>query len=152
VVTHFAETKRRARMKRVLWIALGLIIIAGIVGGSVAASGGESKNVAADASYSGKTIEISAGNSLTVTLDSNPSTGFSWVLKGIGNESVLEQAGHEFKAAPASDPPLLGAGGKEIWTFKALNKGSSTISMEYVRSWEQNVEPQDTFALTVVVK
>ena len=139
-------------MKRVLWIALGLIIMAGIVGGSVAASGGESKNVAADASYSGKTIEISAGNSLTVTLDSNPTTGFSWALKAIGNESVLEQAGHEFKAAPASNPPLLGAGGKEIWTFKALNKGSSTISMEYVRSWEQNVEPQDTFALTVVVK
>ena len=139
-------------MRKVLWIALGLIIIAGIVGGSVAASGGESKNVAADASYSGKTIEISAGDSLTLTLDSNPTTGFSWALKGIGNESVLEQTGHEFKAAPANDPPLLGAGGKEIWTFKALNRGSSTISMEYIRPWEQNVEPQETFVLTVVVK
>ncbi len=139
-------------MRRVLWIALGLIIIAGIVGGSVAASGGESKNVAADASDSGKTIEISAGDSLTVTLDSNPTTGFSWALKGIGNESVLEQTGHEFKAAPASNTPLLGAGGKEIWTFKALNKGTSTINMEYIRSWEQGVEPQETFALTVVVK
>ena len=139
-------------MKRVLLIVLGLIIIAGIVGGTVAASGGESKNVAADASYSGKTVEISAGDSLTVTLDSNPTTGFAWALKEISDESVLKAAGQEFKAAPASDPPLLGAGGKEIWTFKALNKGSSTISMEYIRSWEQNVEPQDTFALTVVVK
>jgi inhibitor of cysteine peptidase len=139
-------------MKRVLWIALGLIIMAGIVGGSVAASGGENKNVAADASYSGKTVEISAGDSLIVTLDSNPTTGFAWSLKGISDESVLKEAGHEFKAAPASDPPLLGAGGKEIWTFKALNKGSSTISMEYIRSWEQNVEPQETFALTVVAK
>jgi inhibitor of cysteine peptidase len=139
-------------MKRVLWIALGLIIIAGIVGGTVAASGGESKNVTADASYSGKKIEISAGDYLIVTLDSNPTTGFAWALKGIGNESVLTEAGHEFKAAPASDPPLLGAGGKEIWTFKALNKGSSTISMEYIRPWEQNVEPQGTFALTVIVK
>ena len=139
-------------MKRVLLIALGLIIIAVIVGGTVAASGGESKNVAADASFSGKTVEISAGDSLTVTLDSNPSTGFSWALKGTGNESVLKESGHEFKAAPANDPPLLGAGGKEIWTFKALNKGSSTISMEYTRSWEQNVEPQDTFALPIVVK
>ena len=120
-------------MKRVLWIALGLIIIAGIAGGTVAASGGESKNVATDASYTGKTVIISAGDSLTVTLDSNPTTGFSWALKGIGNESVLGQTGHEFKAAPASNPPLLGAGGKEIWTFKALNKGSSTISMEYIR-------------------
>ncbi|MCK4963826.1 MAG: protease inhibitor I42 family protein, partial [Dehalococcoidia bacterium] len=38
------------------------------------------------------------------------------------------------------------------WTFKALKKGTSEISMEYRRPWEQGVQPAETFVLTVLVK
>jgi predicted secreted protein len=38
---------------------------------------------------------------------------------------------------------MVGAGGKEIWTFKALGSGKTTIDMEYVRPWEKRVEPVD---------
>jgi len=46
----------------------------------------------------------------------------------------------------------VGAGGEEVWTFKALKAGTSKISMEYSQSWEGGMKAAETFALTVVVR
>ncbi len=56
------------------------------------------------------------------------------------------------KYVPPEAKGVEGAGGKEVWTFHAEEKGKSTISMEYRRPWEEGVEPAKTFTLTVVVK
>ncbi len=56
------------------------------------------------------------------------------------------------KYVPPESEGVEGAAGKEIWTFHAVEKGKSIISMEYRRPWEQGVEPAETFTLTVVVK
>jgi len=111
-----------------------------------------SEKLSVDASYSGKEVEVAVGGSVVVTLDSNATTGYSWALKEITDASVLEETGHEYNAPPPTEPPLLGAGGEEIWTFKALKSGTSTISMEYKRPWEAGVQPAETFSLTVIVK
>ena len=97
-----------------------------------------------------QTTEVAVGGTLTVTLESNPTTGFEWALVGITDETVLEEEGHAFVAPEAEAPP--GTGGEEIWTFKALKEGKSTIGMEYRRPWEEGVEPDKVFVLTVVVK
>ena len=93
---------------------------------------------------------MAVGDTLTVTLESNPTTGFEWALVIITDETVLEEEGHAFMAAEAGTPP--GTGGEEVWTFTALKEGKSTISMEYRRPWEEDVEPDKVFVLTVVVK
>jgi len=108
------------------------------------------KSVSVDASYSGKTVEVGVGGSVVVTLESNPTTGFNWELVKISDESVLEQTDQKFEAPEAKG--VVGAGGKEVWTFKALKKGTSTISMEYSRPWEGGEKAAKTFNLTVVVK
>ena len=51
----------------------------------------------------------------------------------------------------AGETPMVGAGGVENWTFKALAKGETTISMEYSRPWEGGEKAAQTFELTVVV-
>ena len=135
-------------MKRVLWLVIGFVLAAGFVAG-VACSGG-SGNVNVDSSYSSKQVELSVGQSLVVTLDSNATTGYSWSLIQNSDDTVLSNTGNEY-IAPQTTPPLVGAGGKEEWTFKALKKGTSTISMGYSRPWE-NAPPAETFDLTVVVK
>ena len=94
--------------------------------------------------------EVAVGGTLTVSLESNPTTGFEWALVGITDETVLEEESHGFVAPEAGAPPRTG--GEEVWTFKALKEGKSTISMEYQRPWEESVEPDKVFALTVVVK
>lgn len=58
--------------------------------------------------------------------------------------------GQKFVAPEAGVPP--GIGGEEVWTFKAVGKGTTELSLEYGRSWEEGVEPAKTFTLTVIVK
>jgi inhibitor of cysteine peptidase len=95
-------------------------------------------------------ITVSAGGSFKVSLESNATTGFSWPEQAeIGNTSIVEQTDHEY-VAPTSD--LMGAPGKEVWTFKALTKGTTVIAMEYSRPWEGGEQAEWTFNLTVTVK
>ena len=47
---------------------------------------------------------------------------------------------------------IAGTPGQEVWTFEALKKGSSTVSLEYDRPWEGGEKGEWTFELTVVVK
>ena len=74
------------------------------------------------------------GEELTVTLGSNPTTGFRWSeFAEISDESVIKQVSHKFVGPGIDKPP--GTSGEEVWTFKALKKGTTTISMEYSRPW-----------------
>jgi len=95
--------------------------------------------------------EVAVDGSLTVTLCSNPTTGFQWVESAqISDQTVLQQTSHKF--VPPEETGVAGAAGKEMWTFKALKKGTSTISMEYSRPWEGGEKGEWTFVLTVTVK
>ena len=106
--------------------------------------------VSVDESSSGKQVEIAAGGTLTVTLESNATTGFQWELKSVGDPSVLQSQGGTYNAP--EDPGVVGAGGEEVWTFKALKAGTSSLSMEYSQPWEGGSKAGQTFSLTVVVK
>jgi len=135
-------------MRRVLWVIFGFILVTSVAVGAGTACTGNSNNLNVDSSYSGKQVELSVGQSLVVTLESNATTGYSWALVQNSDDSVLNETGHEYIAPQTT---LIGAGGNEEWTFKALKKGTSTISMGYSRPWE-SIPPVETFDLTVVVK
>jgi inhibitor of cysteine peptidase len=136
-------------MRRILLAVFALVIVSAIAVGTMAATSGGGKSVNIDASYSGKQVELSVGDLLVVTLASNGTTGYSWSLTGISDESVLQKSENHY-VAPKTD--LMGAEGQEVWTFNALTKGTSTISMGYSRPWEKGTPPIQTFDLTVVVK
>lgn len=105
--------------------------------------------VSVNESSSGQQVEVARGSIITVTLDSNQTTGFCWELKQIGDTNIIEKIDNTYKA-PNTD--LIGAGGQEIWTFKALKAGETTLSMEYNRPWEGGEKGVKTFSLTVLVK
>jgi inhibitor of cysteine peptidase len=103
----------------------------------------------------GKEVQVAVGDSFAVDLCSNPSTGFQWSeTASISDQTVLQQTDHKHVAPEAKGikPPAPGTPGKEIWTFKALEKGTSTVSLEYSRPWEGGEKGEWTFNLTVVVK
>ncbi|CAD6493560.1 MAG: Chagasin family peptidase inhibitor I42 [Candidatus Argoarchaeum ethanivorans] len=110
------------------------------------------KPVSVDKSSGGREVKVSLEKTLAVTLDSNPTTGFRWNLRENSNEGVLQLVGNEFVIAGAIEPPPPGTGGKEVWIFEARRRGASKISMEYIRLWEKDVEPAETFGLTVLVE
>jgi len=104
-----------------------------------------------DANHIVKTVEVSEGGVLTVSLGSNPSTGFSWAEDAlVGNPAVVKQTASEYVAPEAQG--LVGASGSQVWTFDALEKGTTSISMEYGRPWEGGEKGVWTFELTVTVK
>ena len=99
-----------------------------------------------------KEVKVSVDGSLTVTLCSNPTTGFQWESAEITDQTVLEQLDHKFVSPESEPPPPPGTLGQEIWTFKALKKGESTVSVEYSRPWEGGEKGEWTFVLLVVVE
>lgn len=143
-------------MRRPFWGVLAFILLGSLCVGvgaacseSNASLSGSGNDVNVDSSYSGKQVELSVGQSLVVTLASNASTGYSWSLAQNSDETVLSKTGNKYIAPQTT---LMGAPGKEEWTFKALKKGNSTISIVYSRPWETDTPPAQTFDLTVVVK
>ncbi len=109
----------------------------------------------ADATYSeeddGKKVVLTAGESLRVELESNPSTGYSWHVKMI-SENVLENTAGQYESDCASDSMVMGCGGKEVWEFKGIAAGETTLEMAYYRPWEEGKDEIETFTLTVQVK
>ena len=98
-------------------------------------------------------VTVNAGDSFILTLGSNPTTGFTWPDEAqIGDQTVLQQTDHKLVVPESEPPPPPGTPGKEVWTFKALKKGTAEVSMEYSRPWEGGEKGVWTFTLTVVVK
>ena len=126
-------------------VVMSLCLFGCSSGGSVAPS-----EVSVDESYNGKQVEIAVDGTLTVTLESNQTTGFQWELTSISDQSVLEKESNTYE--DPEDTGMVGAPGKEVWIFKALKKGTSTISMEYSRPWEGGEKGAETFTLNVAVK
>ena len=121
----------------------------------LACSSGVSVEVSCDefmkVKHISKEVQVAAGDSFTVTLCSNPTTGFQWSESAqVSDQTVLQQTDHRF--VPAQEKGVVGAPGEEVWTFKALKKGSSTISLEYSRPWENGEKGEWTFSLTVMVR
>lgn len=95
-----------------------------------------------------KEVELQVGGTLTVTLCSNPSTGFGWQKPEIGDPGMVRQSAHEFIPSQGEKPPP-GAPGKETWVFEAVEQGQTTVSFSYSRPWEGG--EKDVWTLTVDV-
>lgn len=145
-------------MRSTLVMLALLVLMAGLGGGAAACinGGGNASELpeqrSVDASHTGKTVEIAAGGSLTVTLESNITTGFQWQMVGNTDEAVLALEDRQYQASDEARAGVVGAGGQEVWTFKALDSGESTIDLEYSQPWEGGTNAVGTFVLTVVVE
>ncbi len=100
--------------------------------------------------YDGR-VTVVLGQVFTVTLESNPSTGYRWEWVD-HQDSIVEQMGEaQFKPRATGDPPLVGAGGWESFDFQAVHPGQMTLKLVYRRPWEEGVEPLKSFSLQVTV-
>ena len=100
-------------------------------------------------------LEVHLGQTdiFEVKLCSNPTTGFKWSENAqISDTAVLVQEDHEFIGPESEPPPPPGTPGQEVWTFKALKEGSSTIFFEYSRPWEGGENGEWTCTVNVIVK
>lgn len=73
-----------------------------------------------------------------ITLPSNPTTGFSWVLKNF-DSSLVKPISRVY--LPPTKSSLIGKGGCEQWKFAVTAAGfrvphSTSITLVYSRPWE----------------
>ena len=97
----------------------------------------------------GDTFETTVGKTFTIALDANATTGYNWsqTTKDMNVVAYVDNA----YTATAANPQIIGGSGTDTFTFKAVGKGTTTISLAYARPWE-SVPPAQTRTITVTVK
>jgi len=96
-----------------------------------------------------RTLTLNLGDTLQVSLGSNPSTGFRWTPQmQITDATVLAQAGHEVLGPSVARP---GAAGREVWALQAIGPGATTVSTTYDRPWSGGEKDSWTFSAEVTV-
>ena len=99
---------------------------------------------------SGASIALDVGDTLVITLVSNPSTGFAWTVVDPVPAS-LAALGEPVFVPPEGDEDLVGAAGVEEFSFEAVASGTGSLALAYVRSWEEGAPPEETFEVEVIV-
>ncbi|MDZ4164856.1 MAG: protease inhibitor I42 family protein [Smithellaceae bacterium] len=89
-----------------------------------------------------RSLEAALGEEFTIVLASNATTGYGWSLARPLDETVIRLIGSVYRV-PETNPAVVGAGGKEIWTFSAVGKGKTEIFLKYVRPWEKDTPPAE---------
>jgi inhibitor of cysteine peptidase len=88
-------------------------------------------------------IQVAVGEQFAVELTGNPSTGYTWQVRVDGQ--LLELLGQEFE--PSGEG--VGAGGVEVFRFRAVAAGETEIACAYRRPWD--TESRDTRRFRVAV-
>jgi inhibitor of cysteine peptidase len=86
------------------------------------------------------TINVSVNQEFILALESNPTTGYSW--QETHEADMLTLVNDQYQAKETA-PNVVGAGGTHYFTYKALKKGETKVTLVYLRPWEQQ-SPTDT--------
>jgi inhibitor of cysteine peptidase len=99
-------------------------------------------------SDNGKRISATTADVIALTLESNPTTGYSWQVMEINNAVLVQDGDPKYKSDGRSIP---GSGGTETFRFKVTGTGETTLKLGYIRPWE-SVPPIETFSVQIAVQ
>jgi predicted secreted protein len=94
-------------------------------------------------------IEVQAGETFHIVVDSNPSTGYHWEIIGELDGNVAEFVSNDYTA---DEPVMPGSGGVDVWTFKAVAAGETQITLGSYPPDTNVTEPENTVTFNIVVK
>ncbi len=118
---------------------------------NVVAADAQDGAVIIDDSGADQTFNVVEGQDVVVQLSTNPSTGYDWEVTST-NRTFGNPMSRDYVS---DDSGPVGSGGvtRFVWsTGGVLSKlGSHTVVLGYMRSWEEGVEPVETFSFTVNV-
>ncbi len=93
-----------------------------------------------------KTVTLPVGSEIVISLDENPTTGYSW---NVTSSRGLLLVNDTF-IPPKTE--LVGAGGVHVWEYVAAEKGSAEFSAIYKRPWENVTGTEDTFSMAFTTR
>ena len=95
-------------------------------------------------------VQLRNDQTLTLTLPSNPTTGYRWLLQNPA-ASILRSLGPEVYSNP-EDTGLVGSAGQSVWRFQAKAAGEGHLILVYQQPWAPEVPPAQTFDCAITVK
>jgi len=103
----------------------------------------------ADEANKAKSMKIRTGDSFTITLRANSSAGYQWQFAAPLDKSMLQLLHSKYIPYRSK---RLGADGKQLWIFKALKAGETSIVFEYIRPSEKDTPPRREETIKVIIK
>ncbi len=98
---------------------------------------------------------VNVGKIVSITLDENITTGYSWHYSIENNDLIRldseNSQGSETNSQNNSKPNLVGAGSQHTWNFKGMKQGTTKISFKYYRSWEGEKSATKTGEYTIKI-
>lgn len=94
-------------------------------------------------------LQLHVGQPLTVSLPSNPTTGYRWAIQDSAG-GVLRSLSPEVYTS-TENGQVLGSGGQSTWRFQAIAAGNGRLRLTYQQPWEPEAEPAQTFDCAITV-
>jgi inhibitor of cysteine peptidase len=129
-----------------IYLIAALLGVLGLLVGCGSSSSEDIKEVMVDMEDNGRQINLYSGQTLVVSLEAQPSTGYTWEVVEL-DELILRQEGDpEFQPSGG-----IGAPGMQIFRFETVSAGKTDLRMIYHQPWVAGVEPLETFSIHVTV-
>ncbi len=84
---------------------------------------------------------------MTLSLDSNPTTGYSWT---VSQEPELFRITEEYKEN-THENGMVGVGGQQIFTLTPKEAGTTSVTFVYARPWEDPENTETDVSYTVEI-
>jgi predicted secreted protein len=95
-------------------------------------------------------VNLKTGAILEVRLEANHTTGYSWIAAPVSNPVLMMQGRAAYQENATAGK--MGAGGVEVWRFKAVTAGRQGLQFEYRRPWEKGAPPAKVVMFNVTVE
>lgn len=151
-------------MKTSPFFLVGLIGAAFCLGGCPATTGttGTASKPAATSAHSGETtvgdadsgqtINLHVGDTLTVRLEANATTGYGWRTKERKGDSLATVGKQPEYVPDPVKPGVVGSGGHALFRFKATKPGTESLGFVYIRPIQPDKVAKQVKFQVVVVK
>ena len=133
-------------MHRVMtgWRRIGVVFAIGMLVTLVAACGGKVREVTWD--DNGRRLETAVGQTVVIKLESDPSSGNTWIIEAIDAEALKPVTVGAFK--PGED----GGAGVQEFTFEAAIGRDVNLRIAYKPADDPSAVAEKTFAVEVAIR
>lgn len=93
-------------------------------------------------------VDLAVGESATLVLEANPTTGYQWEPSVEPDAAVISIVSDTYVAP---DSAAMGAAGSQRIVIKGVAAGTTTLELRYVRPWEADQAPAETASYDITV-
>ncbi len=94
-------------------------------------------------------IHIKVGAKYTIELKGSGTTGYQWVAFPEKNSFFTSQKTYSSKGIKRD---LLGASANEVFTITTLQKGTTTLQLKQIKTWEKNPVAAKEINFSIIIE